>query len=224
VLEAVLFDWGGTLAEWTWSGELLVPGHEAGCGAIGREPTAELTERYRSEVLPRVEEADYRELVRAWLAPVSDEELDRFLAAEHEAWRPAHQLASTTHALLETLRGYGLKLGLVSNGFDPPELAHAELARLGLAERLDVAVMCTEVGVRKPDPAIFLRALDALGVAPERALFVGDSLAVDIAGARAVGMHTCQAMWFNAEEDDDVEPDFRAFTQMDVVSVVRRFH
>jgi hypothetical protein len=31
-------------------------------------------------------------------------------------------------------------------------------------------------------------------------------------------------MWFNAEEDDAIEPDFRAFTQMDVISAVRRFH
>ena len=36
-------------------------------------------------------------------------------------------------------------------------------------------------------------------------------------------MHTCQALWFRADEDDQApEPEFRAFTQMDVMTVVRR--
>ena len=46
----------------------------------------------------------------------------------------------------------------------------------------------TVVGVAKPDPAIFRFALDAAGVPPERSLFVGDSVAIDVAGARAAGI------------------------------------
>jgi hypothetical protein len=38
VLEAVLFDRGGTLARWRWSDELMAAGHAAGLAAIGREP------------------------------------------------------------------------------------------------------------------------------------------------------------------------------------------
>jgi FMN phosphatase YigB (HAD superfamily) len=65
--------------------------------------------------------------------------------------------------------------------------------------------------------------LAALGVDPAAALFVGDSLAADIAGAAALGMHTCQAVWFVADDAPGaVEPDFQAFTQMDVLNVVRR--
>jgi putative hydrolase of the HAD superfamily len=218
VLEAVLFDWGGTLAEWTWSDELHDAGQAAGLAAIGRPASPERTQQFRDELLPLVEEGDYREIVRGWLAPVTDEELDRFLAAEYHAWRPAHGLASTTHALLEVLRERGYKLGLVSNGFDPPDLVREELARLGVAQLLDVIVLSADVGVRKPDPAIFRRALDALGVAPENALFVGDTLATDIAGAAALGMRTCQALWFVADADEGPEPDFRAFTQMDVLT------
>src|SRR5206468_10482587 len=108
-------------------------------------------------------------LVRRLLAEsgidVSDEELERFLEAEHAAWQPARQLAATTHALLETLRDRGLKVGLVSNALDPPGLLHRDLAQLGVAQRLDVAVFSSEVGWRKPHPAIFERALDVLGVA-----------------------------------------------------------
>jgi putative hydrolase of the HAD superfamily len=222
VLEAVLFDWGDTLARWEWSDELHDAGHAAGFRAIGREPDAERTRQYRTELLPLVDEGDYRELMRDWLAPVTDDELDRFLAAEYAAWQPGHHLAPTTPVLLEALRDRGLKTGLISNGFDPPDLVRAELARLGVAQLLDVIVMSGDVGVRKPDPAIFRYALEQLGVAPEHALMVGDSVPNDIAGAKAIGMKTCQALWFVADEIEEPEPDFRAFSQMDVLIAVSR--
>jgi putative hydrolase of the HAD superfamily len=77
--------------------------------------------------------------------------------------------------------------------------------------------------VRKPHPAIFQRALDELGVAAERTLFVGDSLATDLGGAAALGMRTCQSLWFRADDDPAApEPDFQAFTQMDVLTAVNR--
>jgi putative hydrolase of the HAD superfamily len=232
VLEAVLFDWGDTLMRWAPEPEFLDDGHRAGFAAIGREVDRAITARFRDVYLPKffargvVEEIEYPEEVRALLGEfgidVSDDELLRFLEAEHAAWAPARQLAATTHALLEALRDRGLKLGLVSNAIDPPDLLHRDLEQLGVAERLDVAVFSSEVGRRKPDPSIFEAALTRLGVAPERALMVGDSVANDIAGAQALGLATCQALWFVADVQEDPEPDFRAFTQMDVLTAVSR--
>jgi HAD superfamily hydrolase (TIGR01509 family) len=233
VLEAVLFDWGDTLMRWTWDPELLGAAHAAGLRALGREPDPGLTERFRDSYLPlmfapgTVEEVEYPALVVQLLAEsgieADGDELERFLEAEHAAWAPARQLADTTHALLEALRGRGLKVGLVSNAFDPPVLLHRDLEQLGIAERLDFAVFSSEVGRRKPDPAIFERALEALGVAAGHTLFVGDTLATDIAGAAALGMPTCQAVWFRADESESgPEPDFQAFTQMDVLTAVKR--
>jgi putative hydrolase of the HAD superfamily len=233
LLDAVLFDWGDTLMRWAWEPELLAAGHDAGLRAIGREPLPAMTERFRDAYLPllwvpgTLEEVEYPGLVRRLLAEegveVSDDELDRFLEAEHAAWQPARMLASTTHALLETLRDRGLKVGLVSNALDPPHLLHRDLEQMGVAERLDVAVFSSEVGWRKPHPAIFERALGALGVEPGATLFVGDSLENDIAGAAALGMHTCLALWFRADEDEKApEPEFRAFSQMDVMTAVSR--
>ncbi len=233
MLDAVLFDWGDTLMRWAPGPDLLEAGHAAGFAALGRRPVAGVTERFRDVYIASffepgvIEEVEYPDQVRRLLAEfgvdVNDDELARFLEAEHAAWQPARQLASTTHALLETLRDRGLKLGLVSNAFDPPDLLHRDLARMGVAELLDVAVFSSEVGRRKPDPLIFEHALERLGVAPERALFVGDTLATDVAGAAALGMHTCLAVWFRADDDPSApEPDFRAFTQMDVLTIVRR--
>ena len=85
------------------------------------------------------------------------------------------------------------------------------------------SVFSSEVGVRKPDPRIFRRALDALGVEPENALFVGDRLYEDVLGAARAGMRTVQALWFRADEHPEGgEPDFQAFTQMDVLNIARR--
>jgi putative hydrolase of the HAD superfamily len=232
VLDAVLFDWGDTLMHWSPSDGQLEAGHAAGFAAIGREPTAGITDRFRDAYLSRffapglLEEIEYPGEVRALLAEfgveVDDDELMRFLVAEHDVWVPASQLADTTHALLETLRERGYKLALVSNAFDPPDLLHRDLVQLGIAERLDVALFSSELGRRKPDPAIFQEALRRLDVAPERALFVGDRLATDVAGASALGMSTCQALWFHADADEEPEPDFRAFTQMDVLTIAER--
>ena len=96
---------------------------------------------------------------------------------------------------------------------------------MGLAERLDVAVFSSEVGKRKPHPAIFRRALEQLGVPPEETLYVADRLFEDVRGAAEVGMRTVQAVWFRADENaDGGEPDFQAFTPHDVLNVVRRLN
>jgi putative hydrolase of the HAD superfamily len=134
-------------------------------------------------------------------------------------------LGATTHALLEALRSRGLALGLVSNAFDPGWLLHRDLEQMGIAERIDSAVFSSEVGKRKPHPAIFEHALGQLGVEPPQALFVGDRLYEDVHGASELGMKTVQAVWFRADEHPDgAEPDFQAFTQMDVLNVVRRLN
>jgi putative hydrolase of the HAD superfamily len=94
---------------------------------------------------------------------------------------------------------------------------------MGLAERIDFAVFSSEVGKRKPHPAIFERALNALGVEAVDSVFVGDRLYEDVRGAGELGMTTVQALWFRADEHPEGgEPDFQAFTQMDVLNVVDR--
>lgn len=88
--------------------------------------------------------------------------------------------------LLEHLRG--LPMGIVSNGqrvFSEHELRH-----LGLREYFDVLVFSSDLGFKKPDPRIFVYALEKLGVDPENALFIGDSYRNDILAPRAIGMHS----------------------------------
>jgi putative hydrolase of the HAD superfamily len=235
-MRAVLFDWGHTLMDFVWDEELVANGQRAGLEAIGRDdlPDADLVgAHFREHYQPlfwapgTIEELEYPGLVRRLLADfdveVSDEELGRFLEAEHAAWDPARQLGAHTHALLDSLHDRGLKTGLVSNAFDPGWLLHRDLEQMGLGERLDVAVFSSEVGRRKPDESIFRAALQALEVEPEDALFVGDRRYEDVRGAKELGMKTVLALWFRADEDDrGAEPDYEAFTPMDVLNIVRR--
>jgi HAD superfamily hydrolase (TIGR01509 family) len=222
VLRAVLFDWNNTLARFEWDDELLAAGHRAGLAAIGRDGAAELTHRFSA--LELVRGSDYRATLRELLGGATDDELDRFVDAEFDTWEPARELASTTHALLEALRRRGLKLAVVANAWpEPARLLRRELERLGVAQRIDAAVFSDEAGARKPEPAIFQRALSELGVNAAEAAFVGDKLREDVGGAAALGMTTVQALWFAADDSTGgPQPDFQAFTQMDVLNVVVR--
>jgi putative hydrolase of the HAD superfamily len=237
-IDAVLFDWGDTLFHFAWEESLVEAGWEAGLAALGRDDVPghdETAARFRERYLPllwvpgALDEIEYPGMVRELLASfgveLSEEELGRFLEAEHAAWEPARQLGDSTHALLDSLRGRGLRTGLVSNAFDPGWLLHSDLERMGLAKRLDVAVFSSEVGKRKPHEAIFTAALEPLGVEPGHALFVGDRRFEDVRGAKEAGMTTVQALWFRADEDErGLDPDYEAFTQMDVLNVVRRLN
>jgi putative hydrolase of the HAD superfamily len=90
--------------------------------------------------------------------------------------------------LLTALRGRGCKLGLVTNGFAATH--HDKIDRLGLRERMDAFFLADEVGMVKPDPALFAHACRVLGSVPERSAMVGDRYDRDIRGAREAGLFT----------------------------------
>ncbi len=86
---------------------------------------------------------------------------------------------------LAGLRARGLRLALVSNW---DTRVRRILEETGLTPWFDAIVISSEVGVRKPDPRIFHRALELVGVAPGEAIHAGDSRGDDLEGARAAGV------------------------------------
>jgi putative hydrolase of the HAD superfamily len=86
---------------------------------------------------------------------------------------------------LRGLRARGARLVVVSN-WDAS--LRERLEETGLAPLVDGAVASAELGVAKPDPAIFAHALEVAGVPAEEALHVGDSPVEDVEGARAAGV------------------------------------
>ena len=185
VLQAVLFDWGETLSPLRVGrraargrprggarGDRARGGGRGVHGPVRRRAAAGAARGGRCGG-----SLDYEAELREALGGVSDDELDRFLDAEHDAWRPARALVDAGHALLETLRGRGLRLAIVANTWpEPARLVRRELEELGVAERVDRIVLSGEVGVRKPARAIFELALAQLGLDPLEVLFVGDRL------------------------------------------------
>jgi FMN hydrolase / 5-amino-6-(5-phospho-D-ribitylamino)uracil phosphatase len=93
-------------------------------------------------------------------------------------------------------------IGIVTNG--PTEVQQTKLELLGVDRLVDFVLVSEEFGVAKPDPAIFREALRLAGVQPEEAIFVGDSVEFDMAGARAAGIPT---VWLNRQKRPWTELD-----------------
>jgi FMN hydrolase / 5-amino-6-(5-phospho-D-ribitylamino)uracil phosphatase len=70
------------------------------------------------------------------------------------------------------------------------------LEREGVAHLFETILVSDAVGWRKPAPRIFEHALQAMGLAPAAAVFVGDRADIDVAGAHGVGM---RAVWINRD-------------------------
>lgn len=91
---------------------------------------------------------------------------------------------------LAALKDRGLPLALVTNGTVRSQ--ETKVGRLGLEPFFDAVLISEREGVRKPERAIFERALSRLGVAPASAWHVGDHPMADVAGASAAGL---SAIW-----------------------------
>ncbi len=94
-------------------------------------------------------------------------------------------------AILDVLRGKGLKLGLVTDGVSGTQ--RSKIEALGLAAKFDSIVCSEEVGGRaawKPSPLAFEACLRELGVDAARAVYIADNPAKDFRGARAAGMRS----------------------------------
>jgi putative hydrolase of the HAD superfamily len=114
-------------------------------------------------------------------APLRDGELlDALLASLR--FRPYPEVAD----VLRALRARGARLVVVSN-WDVS--LHEVLDRTGLSALVDGAIASAELGAAKPDPAIFVRALELAGGVPAaEALHAGDSVEADVEGARGAGL------------------------------------
>jgi len=125
----------------------------------------------------------------------------------------------TNRTLLELSR-MGIKFCVVT---DAPKLeVWLRLAWLGLNNYFDTLVTAEDAGARKPDPAPFKLALQALGTKPEETLMVGDWVARDIVGAKALGITTCWAKYGNFCEDKTSGADYELNHIYEVVEIIRR--
>jgi len=88
--------------------------------------------------------------------------------------------------MLVALRQDGYKLGIVTNGRG--YFQRRTILALGIEHDFDVTLISEEEGLRKPDAAIFHRALARVDCKPHEGVFVGDSIEADVRGAKNAGM------------------------------------
>jgi putative hydrolase of the HAD superfamily len=198
---AILFDLDDTLYDLRsyWHGRL----HEAIHDVMARYPHFDRDALVHQAIAEKV----YIEKLPAFLRSqgVNDEEL--IVSAQElfgRDWFKRLVLFDDAVQTLETLRPR-FKLGLVTNG--PSRTQRPKIEQFQLINYLDLLIVSEEVGVAKPDPAIFAIALERLGVPASEALFVGDSPEFDLRGAAAAGI---PFIWMNPRREklpaDVVQP------------------
>lgn len=168
--------------------------------------------------------AEYARLRREQRGPFTGRLLDRVspgassddvLARARELWTyPPEALQPDAREAVPALASR-YRLGVLAN---QQAWVRDVLARDGLADLFEVWCVSAELGVEKPDPAIFRVAIDAAGVSPERSAMVGDRLDNDVIPARRAGM---VGVWMLRGEAPD-DPTDEQLAQAD--AAVRTLH
>lgn len=136
--------------------------------------------------------------VRMWAGAlqvlgIEDEVLAHRCARNYKRYRREHlTLLPGASDLLRDLRARGCALALLTNGF--AETHREKIAVLEIDDLFDAIFIADEVGMVKPDPALFAHACKVLQCAPARSAMVGDRYGRDISGAREAGLYT---VWMN---------------------------
>jgi putative hydrolase of the HAD superfamily len=190
-VEAVIFDWGGTLTPWhtidaaelwSWICEPHFPPPEAANYAAALLAAEdELWRQSRTEQRSATMSALFE------LAGVAATEA--FLASYLGAWEPHTFTDPDVPDLLGYLRDRGIRIGVLSNTMWPRSWHENVFRRDGVLELIDGAVYSSEIQWTKPHPAAFRAAMTAIGVTdPAGCVFVGDRPFDDVHGAKSAGM------------------------------------
>ncbi|TMD91102.1 MAG: HAD family hydrolase [Chloroflexi bacterium] len=217
-IDGVLFDYGQTLVTFEYpKRELLevirnfLPTIEETIGA-----PAPAAEAILEEVLIPLEkyvtstsedEVDWLEVAKAsWESAglaLPDGLLYEIVDAEQMCWDRIVRVDPDALQVLELLRSRGVRRAICSNAPFPPEMMRRQVETNRIGALMDGIVFSSMVGRRKPAPEIYRAALDAIGVAPEKVLFVGNREAEDYEGPRALGM---RALIYTAHNSHPTAP------------------
>jgi HAD superfamily hydrolase (TIGR01549 family) len=218
-IEAVIFDWGGTLSKYA-DIDLIDMWHLA-AGRLARE-----TGRDPAELRDKLLAAEHRywdgvratqrtgslgdilaEESRALGLDVTAAVLSEATQGHLDAWTPHIQHHAEAAEALRTLRANGLKIGLLSNTHWPESFHEHFLERDGLSSLIDVRAYTSTMAHSKPHRDAFQHVLDRLGVRAENAVMVGDRPFDDVWGGQQAGMRAIWRPHPAAEPLGDVKPD-----------------
>jgi HAD superfamily hydrolase (TIGR01549 family) len=216
----VLFDYGHTLMDFSRPEELLLEAYHRINLRLEQELEAEVPAA--AELLVAVSERVDDEIGRSYMGGAEQEvdiaelyeealsALGMHLTPETVRWVVEHEqdawlngIEASPHAIpvLEKLKARGLRLGIVSNAAFPPQSMRNQLASLDLAPYFDATVYSSEIGIRKPNRAIYEECMNRLGGDDGGGVvFVGDRLREDVMGPRKLGFDAVLTQEFRREE------------------------
>ena len=192
MLEAVIFDWGGTLTRWhdiDFHAESLALAH----AVVNAEHPLEVSRAKLHEagatIWGRSRDHQQSSTVADLFAEAGLEHDPELLSAYYDFWQPHTLTDPDVRPTWEALRAQGLRVGVLSNTIWPRAYHEAIFERDGVLDLLDGAVYTSEIPWTKPSPHAFEAAMTAVGVSePARCVYVGDRLFDDIWGAKNAGM------------------------------------
>jgi putative hydrolase of the HAD superfamily len=189
-VDAVIFDWGGTLTPWhsvdlveQWRvyASVLTPEDVDGVALALFAADEQAWEAARLHQ----RSATFEDVLAAAGVPYDDEAA----RALREFWEPHTFTDPDVPEVFTGLRDRGIRVGVLSNTIWPRDWHEDVFARDGVLDLVHGAVYTSEIAHTKPHPEAFRAAMSAVGVSdPGRCVFVGDRPYDDISGAHAVGM------------------------------------
>jgi putative hydrolase of the HAD superfamily len=219
-VEAVIFDWGGTITPWHDIDALA-----QWLAVVGEAETAQRLLDATDAVWTRSRDEHRSATLEEVFALAGVTHTTEMIEAYFAWWEP-HTLADPDAVDVFTrLRESGIKIGVLSNTIWPRVEHERIFERDQLTQLIDGAVYTSDIPWTKPHPEAFRAALAAVEVTdPARAVFVGDRLFDDIHGAAAVGMRTILVPHSNIPPDQightEGDPDAVAHRLSDVVDIV----
>jgi HAD superfamily hydrolase (TIGR01549 family) len=145
---------------------------------------------YRKWAFENLKEASESEMWTRWLVPDFPAEkiapLSKELTFQYRQSMGRRVVIDSGREVVEKLQNRGYVLGIISNLIGTREIPEW-LEYEKFAPYFKSVVLSSVLGIRKPDPAIYLEAARIAGVAPAKCAYVGDNLKRDVTGARAAG-------------------------------------
>ena len=191
-IDAVIFDWGGTLTAWhdiDFHAESLALAQAVVNTDHDIEVSRERLHQAGNTIWGRSRDHQQSATVADLFAEAGLEHDPDLLSAYYDFWEPHTYTDATVRPTWEALREAGIKVGVLSNTIWPRAWHRQIFERDGVLDLVDGDVYTSEIPWTKPSPHAFAAALAAVGATdPARCVYVGDRLFDDVWGAHNAGL------------------------------------
>jgi putative hydrolase of the HAD superfamily len=191
-IDAVIFDWGGTLTRWhdvDFHAESLALAQAVIDVDHDVEVSRERLHAANETIWGRSRDHQQSATVADLFTEAGLDHDPDLLTAYYEFWEPHTLTDPEVGPLFERLRAGGVKVGVLSNTIWPRAWHEGFFRRDGVDHLIDGDVYTSEIAWTKPSPHAFRAAMDAVGaIDPARCVYVGDRLFDDVWGAQNAGL------------------------------------